>query len=208
MYVHGAVLPVKAAAPHAVHDPVARERRAGMLQQQTEERKFLVRERYVLSGYAHDVLVPADVQLAHGMIGRRRRAGTAQQCPHTRQKLHHAEGLGDIVIRPGVQPDHAVVLGVLCREHHNRQLPPKRRAAQLSEHREAVLLRQHDVEQHQLRRLPFHRRPERRGTFKPRGFISCVLERICHELPDALVVFEKIDHFSRLPFLRTAPGFL
>ena len=171
-----------------------------MLQQQAEERKFLVCERHILPGNAHDVLVPADVQLADGMLARRCHPGAAQQRPHPREKLHHAEGLRYIVVRPGVQSDHAVVLGVLRREHHDRKLPPERRAAQFFQNRKAVFFRQHDIEQHELRRLAFHCRPECRGAAKPRGFVSRVLQRIGNELSDALVVFEKVDHLFRLRF--------
>src|SRR6266849_781407 len=42
-----------------------------------------------------------------------------QNDPHARQHLLHAEGLGDVVIRPQVERFNLVAFGVLHREHDN-----------------------------------------------------------------------------------------
>ncbi len=72
--------------------------------------------------------------------------GAAQQRAHPRQHLLHMEGLGDIVVGAGIEALHLVAPAVARGEDQHRHLLAL--AAPGFQHREAVHLRQADIEHH------------------------------------------------------------
>ena len=111
-----------------------------------------------------------------------------QGSPDPCHQLHHPEGLGHIVIRPLVQTQHLVILRALGGEQDDRQGPGDRQGAQALEHLEPVLLRQHDVQQKQVRRPTLQRLPELGGPLKALRLHPLALYGIDHQLPDAGVI--------------------
>ena len=85
----------------------------------------------------------AAVELAFGVAG-----GAAQQRAHARQHLLEVEGLGDVVVGAGVEALHLVAPAVARGEHQHRHGAPG--APPGFQHRDAVHLRQADVEDHRV----------------------------------------------------------
>ena len=64
------------------------------------------------------------------------------------------ERLHEIVVGAEIEPLHAILDGVFRRQHQHRRLQPA--PAQRGQHFEAVALRQHQIEQHEVVRLLAH----------------------------------------------------
>ena len=103
-------------------------------------------------------------------------AGAAQHRAHARQQLGDRKRLGDVVVGAQLEAEHLVGLGRARRQHHDRRRDRPR--AQLAAHVEAVLLRQHHVEDHQVRReaAPPSAGPRRR---RPRSRLRSLRARGC-----------------------------
>ena len=114
----------------------------------------------------------------------------AQLHPDAGKELQHAEGLGHIVVGATVQPHHLVVLGALGSEHDDGDGGGAPVLTELFQNGEAVLLRQHDVQQHQLRHFLLHRLPELRGQREAPGGQALAVEGIDDEIPDAAVILQ------------------
>jgi hypothetical protein len=119
---------------------------------------------------------------------------------HAAAELPHREGLGDVVVRAQLEPEHLVELLGLGREHDDRDRALR---AQLPAHVEAVHLREHHVEHDEveltlleaLQRLP----PGGRGNH----FVPLLAERIGEERLDGLLV---VDQKDPRRFTRHLPG--
>ena len=83
-------------------------------------------------------------------VGRLLRAGAAQDGAHARQELGDRKRLGDVIVGAEFEPEHLVGLRRARRQHDDRR--GVRARAQLAADVEAVLLRQHDVENHEIGR--------------------------------------------------------
>ena len=116
-------------------------------------------ERDLASADAHAALAGLDPErapfdrLAGARIpGAGRLGGEGLHAPeqrlHPRLELAHAEGLGEVVVRAHLQPEHAVELGRLRGEHQDRHVAGQ--GADLAADREAVHLREHQVEHHEV----------------------------------------------------------
>lgn len=58
------------------------------------------------------------------------------------------EGLGEVIVGPGIQPQHLVVnFGFGGKKQHRNPVSP---AAQLSEYRDAVFFGHHDIQNHPI----------------------------------------------------------
>ena len=93
---------------------------------------------------AHDLKLLAaqpDGALAAGAA-----ALLAGERPQTGQQLFGFKGLGEVVVRAGVQPGHLVLQGGTGGEHQNGQSAAA--LADFSRHGQSVQLRQHHVQQH------------------------------------------------------------
>lgn len=82
--------------------------------------------------------------------GRGRRRGAAQKRVHATDQLHHAEGLGQVIVGARIKAAYLVELGAFRREHHDGKELRRRVLAQAAENLEPIDLGQHDVEQHQI----------------------------------------------------------
>jgi len=94
-------------------------------------------------------LALAEWQLGHDDAAARVRA--PKHGTHPRHQLAQPIGLGDVVVGTHFQPDDRVDLGSLGGDHDDRDL---RTLAQLAAHVDPTDLRQHHVEQHQVRIHP------------------------------------------------------
>ena len=138
MHVHGAGVPPprELVGPDGVQEAGAGEGHPGVAGQVVQEVELAPLEGDRLPGQAHLPPPGVDLQVAHHERGRcggpgaapflaTRSAchspgapaggagghpGPAQVGPDPGQELHHAEGLGDVVVRPHLQPHHAVDL--------------------------------------------------------------------------------------------------
>ena len=107
----------------------------------------------VVAVAAHDALLGNDLQIAEAQVGRAHlgRARPAQQRPDASRELLGGEGLGEVVVGPGLETGDDVV-GVGPGRHHDDG--DVGGAADRPAHLEAVDARQHDVDQHHVGRAP------------------------------------------------------
>ena len=102
-----------------------------------------------VDGHAAGAGVEADgaaIELALGVASR-----AAQQRAHAREHFFEMERLGDIVVGASIEALHLVAPAVACGEHEHRHGAPG--AAPGFQHRDAVHLRQADIEDHGVVRL-------------------------------------------------------
>ena len=69
-----------------------------------------------------------------------------------------------------------------------------RHGTQAFEYVQAVLLGQHDIQQHKLGQLLLHRPPEFRRQREALGLKALAFQTVDDELSDAVVVLKKINH--------------
>ncbi len=114
----------------------------------------------------------------------------AQQRAHARDHFVRAERLGDVVVGAQLQPDDAVRLFGAGGEHDDRHGGRARVAAQRAADLEAVEAGQHQVEQHEIRQRPAHRRqhlgPGMQQVHGKPGAAQAVAEQV----RDVVVVFD------------------
>ena len=206
VHVDRAALALKVIAPHALHQLLAREHATRVLHERKQQLVFLVRERDLLSVRQHRVrrrVGPDHAQLQAG--GALLHARAAQHRAHAREQLHHAEGLGHVVVRARVQTLDLVVLRALGREQDHRQLARAGAGAQPRKDGQSVLLRQHDVQQQQVGRLPLHCLAHGRAVLKAVRVKPARRQRVEHQLADARVVLDAVNRGHRPSSFR---GFL
>ncbi|CAN3963006.1 DNA-processing protein DprA, partial [Dysosmobacter welbionis] len=202
--VHGPALAGKGVAPDVLDQLLPGKHLAGVAQQQAQHFKLLLGQDGLLSPDPDDVLPRIHLQnaAAEGAVLRLR---PPQQRPDAGEQLHHAEGLGHIVIGAAVQTHHLVVLRALGRQHDDRQLGRAGRGPELFQDAESILLRQHDIQQHQGRHLLSHGLPEQGGQRKAPGLHTLAVQCIDHKIPDTVVILQQIDHRYPSPFNLSAP---
>ena len=103
--------------------------------------------------------------------GRRRLAGAAQHALDARQQLARLERLGDVVVGAEFEADDAV--DRLAGRGHHDDADLAAALAQPARQREAVLAGQADVEQDQLRQVPFDQLTQRGASSTPLTRKSC-----------------------------------
>ena len=86
----------------------------------------------------------------HELVRRRARRAP-QHALHARKQLARLEGLGDVVVGAGLEPDDAI--DRVGRRRHHDDADAARTLAQPARQHEAVLARQPDIEQHQCGKL-------------------------------------------------------
>ena len=126
--------------------------------------------------------------------GSSRRGSPAQNRPDAGHHLHHAEGLGQIIVRAQVQPHHLVVLRSPGGRDDDRDAGGGGIAPEGFENFNAVHSGQHDIQHNELglgmaqRVEQSHTVPEalRLEAGRPQG--------IQHQLPDAVVVLYAVNH--------------
>ena len=199
--VHGARLACILHAPDAGKQRFAGKDLPDVFHKELQKLVFLECERNapLIHRYGVAALVKRDA--AAGKALRRPGRGAAQHGADARDHLHHAEGLGKIIVRAGIQPDDLVILAAAGGRKDDGELRRERGGAQLFQYFNAVLAGQHDVEQDKLRRLRTHRLPERLASGEALRFKAGGTQRIQHQLADAGIVLHTIDH-TDAPFNR------
>ena len=91
-----------------------------------------------------------ETQVSHRFL---RRLGAGEQLPDAKHELPRAEGLGDVIIRPKFQTEHAVHFRRTRREHDDGNARGDRITPEDLADLEAVDLGQHDIEHDQRRPL-------------------------------------------------------
>jgi hypothetical protein len=119
-----------------------------------EQLELARRELHALLAAARLVEAEIDLEIADAVgVGRRggrgARGGAAQHGAHARQELGNAERLGHVVVGAELEPQDLVGLLVARGQHDDRCRRPSR--AQLAADVEAVLARQHHVEDDEIR---------------------------------------------------------
>ncbi len=122
-HVHAQVggLVVVLRAPHLLQQLPLRHELALVAHQDLDQVPLGRRESHLGAGAVHPLRAEIDGEvrrLDHGLLLGRRRA--PQRGAQTSQQLVHAERLGHVVVGPGVERRHLVVLGVAHRQHDDR----------------------------------------------------------------------------------------
>ena len=199
MHVDGAALALEAGIPHALHDDVAGDHNAVVLHQQLEQLELLIGQLHRLAVHIHHALFAVERHVAAGHQALLRPAGAAQKRLHARDHLHHAERLGDIIVRAAVKPLHLVDLRRFGRHQNHRDLLRVRAGAQAFEDGKTVLVGQHDIQQNQLRQLFGKSLVKILGRFKTDGLIAAVFERKKLDFLNVAVILDNVNHLFYSP---------
>ena len=121
-------------------------------------------------------------------------AAATQNRTDSCDQLHHAEGLGDIIVRASVQTFHPVIFRVFGGQHDDRKRCCLRVLAKAFQNGNAVFLRKHDVQQNKFGQLPGQRLPEEMGKREAADLEALAFQGITDQFADAVVVLNEIDH--------------
>ena len=123
------------------------------------------------------------------MLDERRRAGHAatRKRPHARRELRELEGLGEVVVGPGIQSAYAVVHAVERREHEHGQARVAR--SQALQDLESAELRQRDVEDQQIELARIERRIGLAAVLGPVDRIARLPQRAAQRVREYGIVF-------------------
>jgi D-alanyl-D-alanine carboxypeptidase/D-alanyl-D-alanine-endopeptidase (penicillin-binding protein 4) len=145
VHVHHVALRVEVHVPDLLEQGGAAHDLLGVQQEVLQELEFLGGEVQRAIGHAHRMpqAVQRDRPVAEHLEPLR--TAPAMQRADPGEQLVEAEGLGEVVVRAGIEPANHVLHRVARGEHQDRRVPPF--AAQLGRHLKSVLLRQHHVEQ-------------------------------------------------------------
>jgi hypothetical protein len=144
---------IEGGMPHCFFPDVARQHLAGdnaalVAQKVFEDLEFSGGEfdRFVSApdGASHEV----HVQVAHLQSGGRFGLAAAEQGSHAGEEFGESERLYEIVVRPGVQPFHAIFHGVHRGQEKDRNSGALQ--AQCGEDLDAAASGQHDIENNQI----------------------------------------------------------
>ena len=122
---------------------------------------------------------PAHANTRAGTGGRAGR--TAEHALYAREQFPRLERLCDVVVRPGLEPDHAVDRIHRGRHHDDADAPGA--LAQPAREDEAVLARQPDVEQHQRGKLALEQFAQRRPAIGSAHAKVLLAEIVDQQLP-------------------------
>ena len=123
--------------------------------------------------------------------------GAAQKRVHPRDELHHAEGLRQVIVGPGVEPAHFVELGALGGEHHNGDVLGGCVRAQLLHEAQAAFSGQHDVQQRRGGSLLAASLDEARSIGEGPHLEAGVAQGIARQIANVLIVFYVIYECRR-----------
>ena len=120
-------------APDLVEELFPRQHQIPVPQQKQEHLKFLVGQSDALAVDLCDVLLRQDNELSQTealrCLGLLR---APEKCPYTGDQLHHAEGLGKVIVCAGIEPDDLVIFTAAGSEHHDGDVGSAPVAAQLA----------------------------------------------------------------------------
>ena len=194
MHVHRARLTGVVGVPHAREQRFAREHLPDVFEEQLQKLVFFERERNGTVVHRDGVAAFVERDAAAGEHAGRLACRAAQHRADARYHFHHAEGLREIVVRAGVQPDDLVILAAAGGGKYDGELRRERGGAQLFQYFKTVLAGEHDVKQHDIRHMLTHGLPERAALGKAPRLKAGRAQRIQYQLADAGVVFHTIYH--------------
>ena len=161
MHIHRTCFSDKVHAPDGVEELVPREGRAGIREEQLQKLKLLIGQCDARAADHDRALLGVKFKRARAQHLRRGfRRAAAQHRFHAGHKLHHPEGLHEIIIRAEVEPLYLVILRALRRGHHNGDLAQLRPCLHTAQKLDAVYPREHHVEHDKLGSLLLHGFPE------------------------------------------------
>ena len=139
-------------APDAVQQLFPRKHPARMLHQELQQPELRRAQMDAAPVALHAMCrqVHRDV-VEHMLPPHRHGARPAQQCAHPRQQRVHAERLCDVIVGPGIEPPHSILILCPRRDHDHRQVPRGRAAADLAADLDPAHHRQHPIQQHDIR---------------------------------------------------------
>ena len=210
MHIHRAGLYRVIRIPNGLQQLFPAEGHAGMGQKQPQKFIFLIGQGNPLTIDGDGVL--ALVQRQAVQFQKRRRLlwlASAQNGLHPGHHLHHAEGLGDVVVGAQIQTLYLVKFRAPGGGHNHGNVPVPLVGAQPLQNRHAVLSGQHHVQNHQLRLLLLQSLPEFGPVGKAPGLQPGGMQGIYFNFPNARVVLYTPDHahisLFVLRFLYTTP---
>lgn len=157
MHVDGVGEPVVVRVPHGVQEIGAGDDETGPIHEVVQERELASSERHEDTAAADGVRRRIERDVAHRQLRAAGLVRSAQQGPHTRRQLGEVEGLGEIVVRAGVQSEHLVTEAVASREHEDPRAAPRR--TELTAQREPVPVGQTKIEDHEMVARSDHQTP-------------------------------------------------
>jgi hypothetical protein len=110
----------------------------------------------------------------------------SHECPHSRQEFRQDEGLGEIVVRSGVQAFHPLLDQASSREHQDRSLYSP--LTQLATDLDATKARQSDIQQNGI-------------VSYVRTYFECLLTRFGHIHRVRILTQGTRDKVGDLPFV-------
>src|SRR5437660_2068482 len=196
-------LRIEVVLPHVREDHRLRDDTAGVAHQVFEERELARADVDDLAGARHAPRQQIEDQVRDGQRRRLRRAGSAaHERLHAREQLGERERLGEVIVAAGLQAADAIVDRAprAQNEHRRRHAAPP----QLFDERQAVALRQHQVDDCGVVRL-IERRDQARSAIREMvdgepGFAQSARD----ELGDGRVVFDEQSTHDRI--IPMAPG--
>ena len=145
--------------------------------------RFLV-EDFTAARVNHQV-----VEGKHLLLGRHAALVAAQHGPDAGNQHPGAEGLGDIIIRPGFQPGDNVRFLPLRRKHDNGDCGALLFALQPPAHFEPVYFGQHQIKQHQVRRFLLHAGKRLFAGHGAHHLVPFLLQVIGDQFQDVFIIF-------------------
>src|SRR3984893_6493576 len=204
--VHRAVEHLHLAMADRLQQPVARQRPIGILGEYLQQVE-LGRRQHLFAAVDIDqrVLLEVEHAAAHAhprARGRHHRAGgPAQHALDAGQQLARVEGLRQVIVGAGLQPNHPV--DRVARRRHHDDADPAALLAQPARHRKAVLARQPDIEQHQRRHLALDQTAQADTGLKPGDPIAVPCQVIEQKLALGRLV---LDHDDMLTLVHLSPA--
>src|SRR6266566_2050155 len=106
--------------PYVSGDGAAIEHPSLVQHEQLQQGELLRAERDRPATTLHLAAAEIDLEVRNPVSGRRQRGPAPREGLEARQELPKREGFGEIIVRPGLEPPHAVVEGIECRQHQHR----------------------------------------------------------------------------------------
>ena len=201
MHINSPRLSLKIVAPDRFKDPVAGQHPSAVLHQELQQGKFLEGEGDLPPRGSDAVAFGVQGDFSEGQRAGNGslRGATAQHRLDPGDHFDHPKRLGDVIVCTQIKSQHPVVLAALRGQHDNRDLTGLRILLHLFEDSNAILPRQHDIQQNQLRRIVQQLRIKFRGVGKALCLKAAVLQRIENQFADRAVILNAVDHPSSSP---------
>ena len=201
MHIHGTLLDEHLRAPHLVEQLRAAIHAFGVGHEKMQQAK-LRRPQFDSSAVCrHAMRCRRQLQSTrrHGFV-RHRRDMAAQHRADPRHQLARRERLGDVIIRTGFQPQYLVALIAARGQHDNRNVAGACIGAKLFRQDHTAGIRQHPVQQDQIRQIAAYLLPRAIRVFGA----QCLKARLHHikrqQLLDRRLIFHnqnlRVHHLS------------